>query len=214
MIDIKRLALDYGQTKVLDNLNLKVKPGEIAAIMGKSGTGKTSLLLCILGFVSLKRGRITIKAQDVTHIPIEDRQLAYLPQDYGLFPHLSVAENISFGLRVRGLPVQQKVRELLHAVDLSASISSRNVRQLSGGEQQRVALARALAIAPRAFLLDEPLSAIDIETKEKVGRELRVLIKRLHIPAIIITHDPRDAATLADTVYRLENRRLKLVKKQ
>jgi len=133
--------------------------------------------------------------------------LAYVPQDYGLFPHLSVHDNIAFGLMARKASldvIDRRVHELLQVVDLPQSIAKRDVHTLSGGERQRVALARALAIKPQLFLFDEPLSAVDQETRRDVGNSLRDLIKRLGISAVVITHDPSDAGVLADTIYRLE----------
>lgn len=179
--------------------------------MGKSGSGKTTLFLSILGFIAPEAGEILLDDINIIYLPIEHRQIAYVPQDYGLFPHLAVKDNIAFGLKVRGVDLgsrNKKVDELLKMVELPLDISKKNVEELSGGEKQRVALARALAIEPKLFLLDEPLSSIDIETKQSVGRELKMLIKKLQIPAIIITHDPSDARELGDTVYYLSNGKL------
>lgn len=204
----------YHGIKILDRLNLELKEGEIATITGKSGSGKTTLILCILGFVQQDRGEIVLRGQPIQELPIEERQLGYVPQDYGLFPHLTVGENIIFGLKVRetSLTVQkQAVQELLSMVRISPSFAQRQVTDLSGGEKQRVALARALAIKPNLFLLDEPLSAIDPETKETVTKELRALIKKAKIPAIIVTHDPQDAKYLGDQRYALEKGKLRKV---
>ncbi|MBI2451185.1 MAG: ABC transporter ATP-binding protein [Parcubacteria group bacterium] len=211
MLTIKNLTKSYNDKKILDGLNLAVNENEIVAVMGKSGSGKTTLLLCILGFIVPEAGEISFDGQNIISLPIEKKQIAYVPQDYGLFPHLSVQDNIGFGLAVRGQDAEarkKKVRELLKIAELPDELGQRNVEKISGGEKQRVALARALAIQPKLFLLDEPLSAIDIETKESVGRELRALIKKLRLPAIIITHDPTDAKNLGDTLYYLNNGKL------
>ncbi len=166
------------------------------------------MLLCIVGFIIPDAGEILLDGKNITSLSIEKRQIAYMPQDYALFPHLDVKDNIAFGLTIRKADAEtrrEKVGELLKTVELPSEIADRNVEDLSGGEKQRVALARALAIKPRLFLFDEPLSAIDVETKQTVGRELRALIKKLRLPAIIITHDPDDAKNLGDTVYNLKN---------
>lgn len=208
---IKNLTKSYNGKKILDELNLVADTNEIVAVMGKSGSGKTTLLLCLLGFVVPEAGEIFFDSQSITPLPIEKRQIAYVPQDYGLFPHLTVKDNIAFGLataRVDANTQKEKVRELLKIVELPFELGGRSIEEISGGEKQRVALARALAIQPKLFLLDEPLSAIDVETKESVGRELRALIKKLNLPAIIITHDSIDAKNLGDTLYYLNDGKL------
>lgn len=206
-VDIKDLTKSYGGHAVLKRLDLSIATNEIVAIMGKSGAGKTTLFSCILGFEKPDNGTIELDGRAVDGLAIDERQLAYVPQDYGLFPHLSVHDNIAFGMTARKEKrsvIDRRVHELLRVVELAQVIEERGVRNLSGGEKQRVALARALAIEPKLFLLDEPLSAVDIETRAQVGAELRSIIKKLNIPAIVITHDPADATALADTVYRLE----------
>ncbi|MBI3443126.1 ABC transporter ATP-binding protein [Candidatus Woesebacteria bacterium] len=211
-LTIRNLTKSYNShKKILDDLDLVIKGDEIVTIMGKSGSGKTTLLLSILGFIVPENGEILLDEQNINFFPIEKRLIAYVPQDYGLFPHLTVKDNIAFGLAIRKVDIttrKEKVSELLKMVELSSEIAERGIEELSSGEKQRVALARALAIEPRLFLLDEPLSAIDIETKQAVGRELRLLIKKLQLPAIIITHDPTDAKTLGDTMYYLSDGKL------
>lgn len=217
MIRIANLTKRYNGKIILDNLSLTVNNNEIVIITGRSGTGKTTLLLNILGFIKPETGTILLNEKDITSFPLEERQLAYVPQDYGLFPHLSVKDNIAFGLAVRNVDKElqeQKVREVLDAVELPYEFAARHVQDLSGGEKQRVALARALVIEPKLFLLDEPLSAVDVETKKSVGKQLRSIIKKLSIPALIVSHDPLDASILGDTIYRLENGQLKKVPKK
>ncbi len=208
---INNLTKSYNDKPILDNLNLEVKENEIVTIMGKSGAGKTTLLFCILGFIFPDSGEILLDDKDLTHVPIEQRHIAYMPQDYGLFPHLSVRDNILFSLSIRGEKKEiqdEKVLELLNLVDLPKDLILRGIGNLSGGEKQRVALARAFAMQPRLFLLDEPLSAIDVDTKTKVGTELRALIKELNIPAIVICHVPEEAELLGDRIIRLEEGKL------
>lgn len=208
---IADLTKSYGGKRILDRAGLSLADGEIAAVQGRSGSGKTTLLLCILGFVDPEEGRIDIGGEDFTRLPIERRRIAYVPQDYGLFPHLTAGENVAFGLAVRGADAvtrRKRVGDLLDAVDLPRAIAERRVDGLSGGEKQRIALARALAIEPRLFLLDEPLSAIDAETKAKVAAQLRALIKRTGVPTVLVTHDAAEAGMLADAVWRLEGGKL------
>lgn len=210
-LTIHNLTQSYNGRKILDGLDFEVKEDEIVAIMGKSGSGKTTLLLSMLGFIVPEAGEIWLDGQEISGWPIEKRQIAYVPQDYALFPHLSVEDNIAFGLTIRKIDAttrKNKVNELLKMVELSPEIAHRSIEELSGGEKQRIALARALAIQPNLFLFDEPLGAVDIETKEPVGRELRLLIKKLRLPAIIITHDPSDAKNLGDTMYYLNSGKL------
>ena len=211
---INNLTKSYGGHAILQRLALSIEAGEIIAIMGRSGAGKTTLLSCILGFETPNNGTIVLDGKDITALALDERQLAYMPQDYGLFPHLSVYDNIAFGMMARKASreaIDRRVHELLAVVELSKEIMNRGIRDLSGGEKQRVALARALAIEPKLFLFDEPLSAVDIEMRAQVGAELRGIIKKLNIPAIVITHDPADATALADTVYRLEEGALRRV---
>jgi ABC-type Fe3+/spermidine/putrescine transport system ATPase subunit len=211
MVVVDNLTKSYEGRRVLDGLSLSLEREEIAAVMGRSGSGKTTLLLCMLGFTPVDGGSISIDGADIAMLPIRDRRLAYMPQDYGLFPHLDVADNIGFGLAVRGIGEdvrRKKIGELLRAVELPDAYASKRPDEISGGEKQRVALARALAIEPRCFLLDEPLSAIDAETKAKVAAQLRSIIKKAGIPAIIITHDADEAALLGDSTFLLESGRL------
>jgi ABC-type Fe3+/spermidine/putrescine transport system ATPase subunit len=210
-VSVRNLTKTYDGRKVLDGLEFDLAPGEIAAVSGRSGSGKTTLLACILGFTEPESGTIMIDGEDVTGLTVRRRRVAYVPQDYGLFPHLDVAGNIGFGLAVRGAKdpeIAVAVARLLGLVELPPDYAHRPVAELSGGERQRVALARALAVEPRLFLFDEPLSAIDHETKEKVATELRALVKRAGVPAIVVTHDPSEARMLADSRWRLADGKL------
>src|SRR5512142_1958147 len=206
-VSITGLTKTYDGRKVLDGLSFELAPGEIAAVSGRSGSGKTTLLACILGFAEPDAGAVVIDGKDVSGASVRQRHIAYVPQDYGLFPHLDVAGNIGFGLAVRGAKtaeIDAAVGRLLDLVELPREFMTKDVTELSGGQRQRVALARALAVEPRLFLLDEPLSAIDPETKAKVATELRALVKRAGVPAIVVTHDPAEAQMLADSRWRLD----------
>ncbi len=210
-LHIENLSKNFGDRCILNRVSLAIADGEIAAIQGASGSGKTTLLLCVLGFIVPDEGVIEIDGEDVVRVSLEQRRIAYVPQDYGLFPHLTAGENVAFGLAVRGADfTEQRARasELLNAVELPRKIADRSVAELSGGEKQRIALARALAIEPRLFLLDEPLSAVDAETKANVAEELRAIIKKTGVPTILVTHDAREAAMLADSIWRLEKGKL------
>ncbi|HSD12461.1 MAG TPA: ABC transporter ATP-binding protein [Patescibacteria group bacterium] len=210
-VSIKGMTKAYDGRKVLDDLSFDLDRAEIAAVLGRSGSGKTTLLACILGFVEPDSGEVVIDGKDVSGLTVRHRHIAYVPQDFGLFPHLDVAGNVGFGLAVRGAKaadIEAAVSRLLALVELPADFAHKPVSELSGGQRQRVALARALAVEPRLFLMDEPLSAIDAETKTKVATELRALIKRVGVPAIIVTHDPAEVGLLSDSRWQLERGKL------
>jgi ABC-type sugar transport system ATPase subunit len=188
--------------KVLDKVELLVEQGELMVIMGPSGCGKTTLLLVILGALRPDEGQIWIGDREITNLRVEERNIGYVPQDFGLFPHLSVYENIAFGLKIRGyskLEIDSKVRNLLRIVNLDG-LETRKPKELSGGQRQRVALARALAINPSLLLLDEPLSNIDEATKSDVIEKLKDLQKEVGITTICVTHNPEDAFKLGNRI--------------
>jgi ABC-type Fe3+/spermidine/putrescine transport system ATPase subunit len=210
-VRVDNLKKSYGDRVILDGVYLNVAAGEIVAVSGKSGSGKTTLLLCMLGFTDVDGGAISVNGENVASLPTNLRRIGYVPQDYGLFPHLDVSGNIGFALTLRGAhkdEISGAVEKLLDMVELPREFASRRVTDLSGGERQRVALARALATVPRLFLLDEPLSAIDPETKTRVAADLRTLIKKTGVPTVIVTHDPEEARMLADARYRLDGGKL------
>lgn len=197
-LSIRNLDSGYTDKPVVKDLSLEVGPHETLIVMGPSGSGKTTLLLTILGVLTPTGGEMELDGESLTARPIEERNIGYLPQDYGLFPHLTVAENITYGLRVRGIPRderQEAAGGMLSMVEL-AGLGQRKIRELSGGQRQRVGLARALAIKPSLILLDEPLSNIDQVTKAEVAARMKELFQKLEIPVVLVTHSREDARFL------------------
>jgi spermidine/putrescine ABC transporter ATP-binding subunit len=191
-----------GRTRVVDRIDLLVKPGEFFALLGPSGCGKTTTLRMIAGFEQPDDGRITVGGQDVTHMPVHRRDMGMIFQSYALFPHRTVAENVAFGLRMRGLDkgeIKQRVAQALRQVALEG-YEERRPAQLSGGQQQRVALARAIVIRPRVLLCDEPLAALDRKLRQSMQVELKQLQQQLGVTLIFVTHDQEEAMTVADRI--------------
>jgi ABC-type Fe3+/spermidine/putrescine transport system ATPase subunit len=200
----------FGETTAVTNLSLEVAPGELLTLLGPSGCGKTTTLRMIAGFETPTAGRILLDGRDITKLPPQKRGFGMVFQNYALFPHLDVFENVAFGLKGQGTPraeIVRRVQEALALVDL-AGYGKRKVQQLSGGQQQRVALARALAPEPRILLLDEPLSNLDASLRERTRAELRTLLERLGITAIFVTHDQEEAFDLSDRIAIMEGGRL------
>ena len=192
----------YGAVAALDGVDLTFADGEFFGLLGPSGSGKTTLLRAIAGFIDLDVGEIRIDGTDISRIPVHQRNIGMVFQNYALFPHMSVAENIAFGLDVRGVPtadIKQRVAESLDLVRLSG-LDQRRPKQLSGGQQQRVALARALVTRPKVLLLDEPLSALDKHLRQEMQVELRRIQRQIGITTIFVTHDQEEALTLSDRV--------------
>ncbi|MEM3652963.1 MAG: ABC transporter ATP-binding protein, partial [Nitrososphaerales archaeon] len=193
MISVSNLSIKLDGFSLRD-VNFAVKGGECLTIVGPNGSGKTTLLECIAGLRRPQQGKIVIGEIDATHLPPEKRRIGYVPQDYVLFPHLNVEENVAFGLKNKdGL---NKAREIMNWLNIH-NLANRNVRSLSGGEKQKVALARALAVNPKVLLLDEPLAALDPLSRERLRKELKELISKilntLSIPVIYVTHDLSEA---------------------
>lgn len=210
MLDVRDVYKTYEGRPLLKGVSLRVEPGETVCLLGPSGSGKSTLLRMIAGLESLESGQICWDGQDLAGIPVHRRQFGLMFQDYALFPHRNVAENVAFGLRMQGLPkgeVERRVREALEQVNL-ANFAHRRVTDLSGGEQQRVALARALAPRPRLLMLDEPLGALDRALREQLLQELRELLHHTGIPAIYVTHDQEEAFSLADRMILLHDGRV------
>ncbi|MGE5277668.1 MAG: ABC transporter ATP-binding protein [Acidobacteriota bacterium] len=202
-----------GENAVTRGVSLSVARSEIVALLGPSGSGKTTILRLVAGFEAPDAGSIRIEGQDVTSLPPQRRNFGMVFQHYALFPHMTVGENVAFGLEAQGLPAArraQRIAEALEAVAL-AGFERRPVTQLSGGQQQRVALARALAPRPRVLLLDEPLSNLDPTLREKTRRELKRLIRSVGITTLFVTHEQEEAFDLGDRVAVLNRGRLEQV---
>lgn len=202
----RNLSLRFGSTDVLTGVNFTVDPGEFFALLGPSGSGKTSLLRIIAGFAGHTGGELLIDGQDVANIPAHKRNVGVVFQNYALWPHLSVWENVAFGLTEKRLPkdlIRQKVDAMLDTVGLK-EFSKRHPSTLSGGQQQRTALARTLVVEPQVLLLDEPLSNLDKQLRAQMRREIRNLQRSLGLTTIFVTHDQEEAMTSADRMAVLD----------
>ena len=216
-ISISGVSKRYGSHVALDAVNLEVRPGELLALLGPSGSGKTTLLRIIAGLEAPDAGRVMFGGQDTTRQPVRERRVGFVFQHYALVRHMTVFENVAFGLRVRPraqrLPRQQigeRVHRLLELVQLDW-LAARYPSQLSGGQRQRVALARALAIEPRVLLLDEPFGALDAKVRKELRRWLRQLHEDVHVTSVFVTHDQEEALELADRVVVMAAGRIEQV---
>ena len=212
-VAIRGVHLAYGATAVLKDVSLEIAPGELFAFLGPSGCGKTTLLRSIAGFARPDRGQVLIDGQDVAGLPPWRRDVGLVFQSYALWPHMTVAENVAFGLEERRRPraeIRRRVGEALALLGLAA-LAARRPAQLSGGQQQRVALARTLVTEPRVLLLDEPLSNLDAQMRLSVRRELRALQQRLGLTTIFVTHDQEEANTICDRLAVMEAGRVRQV---
>jgi 2-aminoethylphosphonate transport system ATP-binding protein len=202
-IAFEDVTIAYGGLVIVDKLNLEIRPGEILALIGPSGSGKTTVLRALAGFTRPRTGRMRIGDVDVTDMPPHARDIGLVVQNYALFPHMRVGENVAFGLRARGAPrelIEARVPECLRMVGMLDFVE-RDPRQLSGGQQQRVAIARALAISPRVLLLDEPLSALDAQIRRSMVDEIAKLHQKMpNLTILYVTHDQNEALTLADRI--------------
>jgi len=199
-LDIDRLVKRYGDFHAVRDVSLSVADGEFVVLLGPSGCGKTTTLRMVAGFIEPTAGNVKLGGSDVTLLPPWKRNTGMVFQSYALFPHLSVAQNVAFGLEMRKLPrpeIDKRVEEALALVRLGG-FGARLPRQLSGGQQQRVALARALAIRPDVLLLDEPLSNLDAKLRQEVRVEIRELQRQLGLTTVMVTHDQEEALTMAD----------------
>jgi ABC-type Fe3+/spermidine/putrescine transport system ATPase subunit len=213
MLRLEALTKRFGSTVAVDELSLEVGQGEFLSLLGPSGCGKTTTLRMIAGFESPTAGRIELAGGDVTRLPPQRRGMGMVFQNYALFPHLDVFENVAFGLRTRRIgrkDLADRVTAVLKRVDLGG-YERRRIQELSGGQQQRVALARALAPEPPVLLLDEPLSNLDASLRERTRTELRSLLKRLGITAVFVTHDQEEAFALSDRIAVMHAGRLEQI---
>lgn len=210
LLAVARLSKRFGATAALDEVSLAVAPGEFLALLGGSGSGKSTLLRVVAGFEAPDAGSVRLAGADITALPPQRRALAMMFQSYALFPHLSVADNIAYGLRRAGegrAAIAARVAELVALLHLEG-LEARRPAALSGGQQQRVALARALARRPPLVLLDEPLAALDAGLRERTGLELRALQRATGAAFVMVTHDQAEALALADRVALLDAGRL------
>ena len=209
MLKLEHVSKKWGEFAVYD-VCLECTEGEYFVIMGPTGAGKTLLLQLIAGVFHPDEGRILLGGRDVTFLPPEKRAVGYVPQNYALFPHLNVFDNIAYGLKVKGcarLEIEETVRELAEHLGIT-SLLHRDVKTLSGGEQQRVALARALAVNPSVLLLDEPLSALDSKTRETLQEYLRKINREFKVTIVHVTHDFLEAMSLADRMAVMDRGRI------
>jgi len=213
-IEVRNLNKRFGNTVVCDNLNLDIPTGELVALLGPSGSGKTTLLRIIAGLEVPDSGSVRFQGEDATHTDVRDRNVGFVFQHYALFGHMTIFENVAFGLRVRPkstrpgeAEIRSKVMELLKLVQLDW-IADRYPHQLSGGQRQRIALARALAVEPKVLLLDEPFGALDAKVRKELRRWLRRLHDEVHVTSVFVTHDQEEAMEVADRVVVMNHGRI------
>src|SRR5687767_4520561 len=216
-IEIRNVSKKFGDFHALRDVSLDINSGELIALLGPSGCGKTTLLRIIAGLETADAGSILFAGEDTTDVHVRERQVGFVFQHYALFRHMTVFENVAFGLRVkpRGqrpseAQIKQKVHDLLGLVQLDW-LADRMPSQLSGGQRQRVALARALAVEPRVLLLDEPFGALDAKVRQELRRWLRRLHDELHVTSVFVTHDQEEALELADAVVIMNEGRVEQV---
>lgn len=203
---LKNVTKSFGKATVIDNLNLSIKKGSMVTLLGPSGCGKTTVLRLVAGLENPTRGQIFIDGEDVTQSAIQQRDICIVFQSYALFPHMSIGDNVGYGLKMQGVPKaerEQGVKEALELVDL-AGFEHRYVDQISGGQQQRVALARALVLKPKVLLFDEPLSNLDANLRRSMREKIRELQQRLNITSLYVTHDQSEAFAVSDEVIVMD----------
>jgi ABC-type Fe3+/spermidine/putrescine transport system ATPase subunit len=202
MLTIADVSFAYDATPILRDIDLNVETGEIICLLGASGSGKSTLLRLIAGLEQDYQGDIRLNGQSIRAIPAHQRGFGLMFQDFALFPHLSVGENVAFGLKMQSISASERQKRVVSALELVglAQFTDRDVTQLSGGEKQRVALARSLAPEPRLLMLDEPLGSLDAALRERLMVELRDIIKQVGLTAIYVTHDQQEAYAVADRI--------------
>ena len=206
-VELRNVVKRYGDVLALDTFNLNIQEGEFISLLGPSGCGKTTALRLVAGFLTPSEGQILMDGEDLTQVPTERRNIGMVFQNYALFPHLTVTENIGFGLKEHRKPasqIKQRVGEMLELVQLQ-QYGDRYPAALSGGQQQRVAIARALAVSPRVLLMDEPLGALDLKLREAMQEELHQLQRELGITTIYVTHDQGEAIRMSHRIAVMSN---------
>ncbi|ARO15829.1 spermidine/putrescine transport system ATP-binding protein (plasmid) [Ketogulonicigenium robustum] len=205
-LKIQSLVKRYGETEVVRGLDLDVAEGEMVALLGPSGCGKTTTLRMVAGFITPTSGKIDLGGKDITMLPPHQRDTAMVFQSYALFPHMTVAANVGFGLEMRKIGKSDRDARIKNALEMVqlGHLADRLPKQLSGGQQQRVALARALAVNPSILLLDEPLSNLDAKLRAEVQHEIRALQQRLGLTTLMVTHDQEEALIMADKMVVME----------
>ena len=207
IIELKNISIDYNNKPIFKNFSCEFEAGKFYTILGPSGCGKTTLLNIIAGFIKPTMGEVYINSENVTNLEPNHRSVNTIFQDYALFPHLNVFENIAFGLKLKNLKpteINEKVLAALELVNLK-EVYDRNISELSGGQKQRIAIARAIVNEPKVLLLDEPLSALDLKLRVEMQYMLKELQKKLGITFIFITHDQEEALALSDYIYVLND---------
>ncbi|MBP1842587.1 putative spermidine/putrescine transport system ATP-binding protein [Rhizobium petrolearium] len=212
-LSLEKLTLAYGDTVAVANLDLPIRKGELVALLGPSGCGKTTTMRAIAGLLPVKSGHVRLDGADITRVPANKRAVGLVFQSYALFPHLSVYENVAFGLKLKGMRgtgLDAKVRSGLTSVGLS-SFANRKPAELSGGQQQRVALARSMVMEPKVLLLDEPLSNLDARLRLEMRTELQRVQKETGVTMIFVTHDQAEALALADRIVVMKNGKIEQI---
>lgn len=210
VLRIVNLVKKYGENKVVDNLNLEVHDGEFVTLLGPSGCGKTTTLRALAGLIEIDGGEIYFDDQLMNDVPANRRSASMVFQTYALFPHMTVKDNVAFGLKMQKVPKKERYRRSLEAIELMGllELAERKPGQLSGGQQQRVAVARAIVTRPKFLLFDEPLSNLDLKLRERLRIEIRELQKRLNITSIYVTHDQAEALVISDRIAIMDNGRI------
>ena len=213
IIDLKNISVSFDGEQILKSINLYIRDGEFITFLGPSGCGKTTTLRIIAGFLEPDGGDVIFDGKRINGVPPHKREVNTIFQRYALFPHLNVAENIAFGLKLKKMPkaeIDKKVSDMLALVNLKG-FENRNINSLSGGQQQRVAIARALAVDPKVLLLDEPLGALDLKLRKDMQNELKKIQQRLGITFIYVTHDQEEALSMSDTIVVMDSGKIQQI---
>lgn len=212
-IHFKNVVKKYGDQTVVDDLDLQIEPGEFFSLLGPSGSGKTTTLMLLAGFAALDKGHIYLGRRDIGRMTPQERNLGMVFQNYALFPHMTVLENVMFPLKVRKLPKQECIKRARWAIELVRlqDFATRQPKQLSGGQQQRVALARAIVFHPEVVLMDEPLGALDKNLRYQMQMEIKALQKELGMTVVFVTHDQEEAMNMSDRIAIMNGGRIQQV---